>query len=654
MADVITQFSLDKIEKSFDMYSGINLTGTNVIPDNPEGWNSSTGYNDNACFYIKKGTDDYPYNQESYEPFGVPYLDPKPEERETAFEKSLRDVNNSLYDMSYKMYNMSKVNEITGGPGTVDALYYGISDASISGDQGTQYKKFININTIERKDDENMIIPYILLEICGAIKALEKDYVKLNGREDDLIDLKKVGTSFMIGEKNIVDHIKENTIGELFNACTTFSFDIPSIGFKNVENDYVKASNAYGRFNFAIISLKIEKGGTKAVYFKVYFNPDTFFYERLGNESKIDVWFYREGDDPYNLNYDGQFYSKLIEEAEKYDDKKIPTTVLNIDVNDLQEHVLKDYRKNNRYSRHTSFISYTLERRIFNRVANGIHKLGDGETDYKTTETFYVFYSSKTKPSSTNIRNVLKSEMLSFVRDNYYEDLRSFTNTTDFNGESETFITDVINYVYPELNVQFSVYIRRWPNLKSVPINTPGIGSDTVFEITSEGVSTALNTTNPSDPPFYTTSRGKVYKYIQPCYVKGKDNTYNDKVMGYPQIAYVVNQSTETDASLSDFTFGYKPIVLDLFEPQSQDPNWKSDASNVEKLSKLLTYAAIIFSQADKNILNEGTPLLTALRNDENLEFDIAYDNTDLMPNVISFKISGRKYTIISPKVTSV
>ena len=260
MADVITQFSLDKIEKSFDMYSGINLTGTNVIPDNPEEWNSSIGYNDNACFYIKKGTDDYPYNQESYEPFGVPYLDPKPEERATAFEKSLRDVNNSLYDMSYKMYNMSKVNEITGGPGTVDALYYGISDASISGDQGTQYKKFININTIERKDDENMIIPYILLEICGAIKALEKDYVKLNGREDDLIDLKKIGTSFMIGEKNIVDHIKENTIGELFNACTTFSFDIPSIGFKNVENDYVKASNAYGRFNFAIISLKIENG----------------------------------------------------------------------------------------------------------------------------------------------------------------------------------------------------------------------------------------------------------------------------------------------------------------------------------------------------------------------------------------------------------
>lgn len=639
----MAQYEKELIDESFEKYKNIQLNGGN------------NGTDDNVCFYIQRGSVDYPFNQEDYLPFGSKYKedgtqDPISELNPPVYTKSVNRVINGLYDTSKQMYTISK--DETDAQ-LMDVLYIG-APKDLSEQQESGIANLIAVNdfdiTIPSADN---IIPFTLMEIIQFVKSNEFDFVTIpgNGVSGGLINEKKTGEEFLadVDGTSINTKMKDNVIHDSFDLQPQAKFSIENIEYKNPLNPNVMNSSVYGRVVSVEIKM-IHESSNNTLSFKVYFDPDVFFSERLGSADKIDVWYFRdEPDDRYNINYGSVLYDKIIQAIEEGspDDRFLSKTIVNVESDDISKYILDAYRSVPDYSRHTNYLSYTLRRRVFLDSAGGIKKLGDDEDDNQSLMTFYVFYSSEDKPSTAIMKQKILDDLKSFILDK----LKTEPNFKNLIGEGfdksddEALATEVVKYVYPELDITFEVFIRKMMNM------TDGLyrNLDHYIRFNVDNLSTACNRNDSSSPPFYSSNRGANYYILTPCYVKDQpDINYNDKLMKYSQIAYVINNdNSDIDSSLTEFVMGYTPGIINLVETSATDPNWDSGASDSVKFRKLVTFAAICYSTANSSIFNDESTIYQALLNDTDLGF--SKEKSDVGIKQIIFTLRGIKYHIVSP-----
>lgn len=638
----MVQYEKDLIDGSFEKYKNIQLDGGN------------NGTDDNVCFYIQRGSFDYPFNQEDYFPFGSKYnedgsQDPISELNPPIYTKSVSRIVNGLYDTSKQMYTISK--DETDAQ-LMDVLYIG-APKDLSEQQESGIANLIAVNNIDIAiPSADNIIPFTLMEIVQFVKNNEFDFVTIpgNGVSGGLINERKSGAEFLadVDGTSINTKMIDNVIGESFKLQPSAEFSIEEIEYKNSLNPNVINSSVYGRVVSVTIKMSLLNNNTSK--FKVYFDPDVFFSERLGSADKIDVWYFRdEPDDKYNINYGSVLYGKIVQAIEEGspDDRFLPKTIVNIESDDISKYILDAYRSVPNYSRHTSYLSFTLRRRVFLDSAGGIKKLGDGEDDNQSLMTFYVFYSSEDKPSAAIMKQKILSDLKSFILDK----LKTEPNFKNLIGEGfdksddEALATEVVKYVYPELDITFEVFIRKMMDMTSGSYGN----SDHYIRFNVDNLTTACGRNDSSQAPFYSSNRGVNYYILTPCYVKDQpDVNYNDKLLKYSQIAYVINNDgSDVDSSLTEFVMGYTPGIINLVETSATDPNWDIGASDSVKFRKLVTFAAICFSKANSSIFNDESTIYQALLNDTDLAF--SKEKSDSGIKQIIFTLRGVKYHIVSP-----
>lgn len=642
----MAQYEKALIDESFEKYKNIQLNGGN------------NGTDDNVCFYIQRGSIDYPFNQEDYLPFGSKYnedgsQDPISDLNPPIYTKSVNRIVNGLYDTSKQMYTISKEE---AGTQMTDVLYIG-APKDLSEQQESGIANLIAVNNININiPSADNIIPFTLMEIVQFVKNNEFDFVTIpgNGVSGGLINERKSGDAFLanIDGTSINDEMIENVIDESFELQPQAEFSIKEIEYKNSLNPNVMNSSVYGRVVSVTIVMSLLSNTST---FKVYFDPDVFFSERLGSADKIDVWYFRdEPDDKYNINYGSVLYDKIVQAIEEGspDDRFLPKTIVNIESDDISKYILDAYRSVPDYSRHTSYLSYTLRRRVFLDSAGGIKKLGEDEDDNQSLMTFYVFYSSEDKPSSAIMKQKILSDLKSFILDK----LKTEPNFKNLIGEgfdksdNEALATEVVKYVYPELDITFEVFIRKMMNLTSESYRN----TDHYIRFNANILSNACGRNDSSSPPFYSSNRGVNYYILTPCYVKDQpDVNYNDKLMKYSQIAYVINSDgSDIDSSLTEFVMGYTPGIINLVETSATDPNWDIGASDSVKFRKLVTFAAICYSKANSSIFNDESTIYQALLNDTDIGF--SKEKSDSGIKQIIFTLRGIKYHIVSPDTEGV
>lgn len=637
----MAQYEKDLIDESFEKYKNIKLDG------------ESNGTDDNVCFYIQRGSIDYPFNQEDYLPFGSKYSadgsqEPISELNPPIYTKSINHIVNGLYDTSKQMYTISK--EETGAQMT-DVLYIG-APKDLSEQQESGIANLVSVNdldiTIPSADN---IIPFTLMEIVQFVKNNEFDFVTIpgNGVSGGLINERKSGDEFLanVDGSSINDKMIDDVIANSFRNQPSATFSIATIEYKNSLNPNVMDSSVYGRVVSVTIEMTLLSNTSR---FKVYFDPDVFFSERLGSADKIDVWYFRdEPDDRYNINYGSVLYDKIVQAIEEGspDDRFLPKTIVNIESDDISKYILDAYRSVPNYSRHTSYLSFTLRRRVFLDSAGGIKKLGDDGDDNQSLMTFYVFYSSEDKPSTAIMKQKILSDLKSFI----FDKLKTEPNFKNLIGEGfdksddEALATEVVKYVYPELDITFEVFIRKMMDMTSGAYGN----SNHYIRFNVNDLTTACNRNDSSTAPFYSSNRGVNYYILTPCYVKDQpDVNYNDKLMKYSQIAYVINNDgSDIDSSLTEFVMGYTPGIINLVETSATDHNWDIGASDSVKFRKLVTFAAICYSKANSSIFNDESTIYQALLNDTDLAF--SKEKSDSGIKQIVFTLRGVKYHIVSP-----
>lgn len=639
----MVQYEKDLIDESFEKYKNIQLNG------------GPNGTDDNVCFYIQRGSIDYPFNQEDYLPFGSKYSadgsqEPISELNPPIYTKSVSRIVNGLYDTSKQMYTISKEED---GTQMTDVLYIG-APKDLSEQQESGIANLVAVNEIDINiPSADNIIPFTLMEIVQFVKNNEFDFVTIpgNGVSGGLINERKSGSEFLanVDGTSINDKMKSDVIHHSFDNQPQAAFSIETIEYKNSLNPNVMNSSVYGRVVSVTIVMSLLSNSNTSK-FKVYFDPDVFFSERLGSVDKIDVWYFRDDpDDKYNINYGSVLYDKIIQAIEEGapDDRFIPKTIVNIESDDISKYILDAYRSVPNYSRHTSYLSFTLRRRVFLDSAGGIKKLGDDEDDNQSLMTFYVFYSSEDKPSTAIMKQKILSDLKSFILDK----LKTEPNFKNLIGEGfdksddEALATEVVKYVYPELDITFEVFIRKMMDMTSRAYGN----SNHYIRFNVDDLTTACNGNDSSTPPFYSSNRGANYYILTPCYVKDQpDVNYNDKLMKYSQIAYVINNDgSDIDSSLTEFVMGYTPGIINLVETSATDPNWDSGASDSVKFRKLVTFAAICYSKANSSIFNDESTIYQALLNDTDIAF--SKEKSDSGVKQIIFTLRGIKYHIVSP-----
>ena len=657
-------YNTDKLKESFANYGGINLTGNQTVPGEAD-W--SRGFGDNACFFLQKGSDDYPFNQESYNPFGKPYAGSEPG---PVYNKSLDDVCNGLYDMSYQMYTLSKQStDYTG------VMYVG-AKKSLNPDSEGNLIKFLDVNEITKtsvEDDQDplQIIPCILFDVTNVIKMNEVDFVKSSSSPDQGRDYILSGNDF-VNERgqNVNDFIMDNVDGvydvsTLSASGTQGSVKIVKVGFKNSSSEEY-AGKYYGRINFLEVQFTgITTGNSPAyLYFTIYFNPEFFYEERLGNPDNVDVWSYYDKDDPYNIWYTGDLYTKVHDKAvASGDSHNTNEFILSIDSSELSSNIVFNILKDKRYSRHRFNTVLTLDRRIFEGTANGVHKLTEGETDYRTKMNFYIFYSSDDAPGEVTKREAVRKILSDYVDANYSEAIK-YVKVDDFGSSAggDKVTGNVIKYVYPELDSSYKVYIRPLVDLVSGDYSGEDDFTTNKIRLSVKGVDFAFKSNGSSIPPFYTklTSRGEVYQVITPCVVRNKivenpsDTSFNKTLMNFPMIAhtFVEDENDNIDPSKYDYLQNYFPDVIELVENVGSGIQWDVSDSPQIKFKKLFTYTAIVLSGADPQFLDDTTPLAQALKADPSLFYQVTMDGNKI--KYFQFTISGTVYYVVNKNVKEI
>lgn len=600
-----------------------------------------SGLTINEGFYICKGDVGYPHNQESFNPFGESY-DSK--YQFPVFDRSLKDVVNGLYDTNMVMNNISK--QADGDKeNCTDVFYFG---SKTNPDKDSAIERLVNLNTIESGANANAasVIPRLLIDICRRIKVNEEEFAKGNSE----YDRPKMIT---ITDNDGVQQIRQYLDG-------LFGYDQDEVKITSItfHNSYPESKKIGHVAKFTVKISKQIRNQDTGITVTVYLDPDHFFESNLGNPNNVDVWSYYDSDDPYNLYYMNELFTKISEKAENAPEYYNKDYDIDISPIELQDKVIKNIMlETPKFKRHSKMMTYDLKRRVFSNATSGtnqIHKRTTSEHDLITTMRFYIFYSSESIPSAATIIQKIK-DVIRETSDKNATEIKRYVKTVDFGGDNpSTWVPNVISYVYPELEDTTTVFIRPFTSLSSSDPENYKVNTD-ILKISSDGLNYVISATQ-DQPPTYSdpAKRGKFYQIVVPCFPKylvmetpNGIETIN-KILKLPFLAYVINKEAVVqgnDNSSYDFLQNYSQKCIDIVNNDTSGIQWNTNDSDSIKLQKILMFCAMVFSGANSSLLSINTPLLTALQQDGAIQFSCEHDINGVV-NQVHFKLGVFDYTI--------